>query len=307
MPINFTCPHCGATTEVADKYAGQSGPCAHCGKLVTVPLPGGMSPPTDAGRPQKQGMGTGAIIAIVLAVVLVVALVCGGILVALLLPAVGAAREAARRAQCSNNLKVIGLAMHNYEVQYGCFPPAFIPDKNGKPMHSWRVLILPYIEGENALYQQYRFNEPWDSPHNRALASQMPSVYGCPTEGPPGGSTTSYAMLVGPHAISTGPRGRMMREIRDGLSNTITVAEAANAHINWMEPRDIHVEDMQFQIGRGGTPNAVRDEISSSHANGANVLFGDGAVRYISGSTDPQQLKAMTTVDGGETIRPQDF
>jgi prepilin-type processing-associated H-X9-DG protein len=275
--------------------------------MVTVPLPGGMSPPTDAGRPQKQGMGTGAIIAIVLAVVLVVALVCGGILVALLLPAVQAAREAARRAQCSNNLKVIGLAMHNYEVQYGCFPPAFIPDKNGKPMHSWRVLILPYIEGENALYQQYRFNEPWDSPHNRALASRMPRVYACPSDVPPGGSVTSYAMLVGPHAFSTGPRGRRAAEIRDGLSNTIAVAEAADAHINWMEPRDIKAEDMQFQIGRGPTPNAGNAEISSRHANGANVLFCDGAVHFISGNTDPQQLKAMTTVDGGETIMPPDF
>ena len=163
-----------ATTDVADQYAGQSGPCAHCGKMVTVPLPGGMSPPTDAGRPVKQGMGTGAIVAIVLVVVLMVALVCGGILVALLLPAVQAAREAARRMTCNNNLKQIALAMHNYQTAYKTSPPAYIPDKNGKPMHSWRVLIPPYLEGEDGVYKDYRFKEPWDSPHNKALAAGCP-------------------------------------------------------------------------------------------------------------------------------------
>ena len=73
MPINFTCPHCGATTQVADQYVGQSGPCARCGKIITVPLPGGMSPPIDIATPPRRGLGTGAIVAIVLAVVLVVA------------------------------------------------------------------------------------------------------------------------------------------------------------------------------------------------------------------------------------------
>jgi len=306
MPVNFTCPHCGVTTNVADQYAGRNGPCARCGKTITVPLPGGVSPFTGVGVPQKSGLGVVWTVLIVVAVIPAVMSVLG-ILIALLLPAVQAAREAARRISCNNNLKQIGLAIHNYGTRYRCFPPAYIPDKNGKPMHSWRVLILPFMEGGEYVYAQYRFNEPWDSPHNSALASQMPRAYACPSDTSPGGSTTSYAMLVGPHAFSTGPKGRRVAEIRDGLSNTIAVAEAADAHINWMEPRDIKAEDMQFQIGRGPTPNAGNAEISSRHANGANVLFCDGAVHFISGNTDPQQLKAMTTVDGGETIMPPDF
>ena len=304
MPINFTCPYCGATTEVAEQYAGQSGPCAHCGKMVTVPLPGGMSPPTDAGRPVKQGMGTGGIVAIVLVVVLMVALVCGGILVALLLPAVQAAREAARRMSCTNNLKQIGLAMHNYQQTYKTFPPAYIPDKNGKPMHSWRVLILPYLEGTNGVYKQYRFNEPWDSPHNKALASQMPREFACPSEGPLMSSETSYAMIVGPHTISDGPTAHTPRDIKDGLSNTIMVVEASEAHINWMEPRDLDVKNMQFHVVGGNQPGA-KNEISSAHPNGAYVAFCDGSVRFLSATTDPKQVEAMTTIDGGEQIQRQ--
>ncbi|MFZ1936339.1 MAG: DUF1559 domain-containing protein [Thermoguttaceae bacterium] len=143
MSINFTCPYCGATTEAADEYAGRTGPCARCGKTITIPLPGGMSPPTDADRPPRRGLGAGWIALIVAVAAVPVVLVCGGILLALLLPGVQSVREVARRTQCENNLKQIAVAMLSYENRYGCFPPAYIPDKNGKPMHSWRVLILP--------------------------------------------------------------------------------------------------------------------------------------------------------------------
>jgi prepilin-type processing-associated H-X9-DG protein len=307
MPVNFTCPHCGATTEVADQYAGQSGPCAHCGKMVTVPLPGGMSPPTDVGRPVMQGMGTGAIVAIVLVVVLLVALVCGGVLAGLLLPAVQAAREAARRAQCSNNLKQISLALLQYEQAHGCFPPAYIPDKNGKPMHSWRVLILPYME-EKGLYDQYRFDEPWDGPHNKTLAFQMPRVYACPTGASPGGVMTSYAMLVGPHAFSTGPKGRKISEIIDGTSNTIMVAETANLGVNWMQPQDLDVGQMRLAVNGGRSKGSTRGtEISSSHPGGAYVAFCDGSVQLLSDTVDGKTLKRLTTIDDGEAIDPRSF
>ena len=92
-------------------------------------------------------------------------LACIGILVGLLLPAVQAAREAARRMQCSNNMKQIALAMHNYEAVYKAFPPAYTTDANGQPLHSWRTLLLPYME-QQALYSQIDLNKPWDDPVN---------------------------------------------------------------------------------------------------------------------------------------------
>jgi prepilin-type processing-associated H-X9-DG protein len=307
MPINFTCPHCGTTTEAADQYAGRCGPCAHCGKMIAIPLPGGMSSPSDADRPQKRGLGAGWVALIVAVAVIPVLLVCGGVLLALLLPAVQAAREAARRAQCANNLKQISLALLTYENEHGCFPPAFIPDKNGKPMHSWRVLILPYLDG-NTLYMQYRFDEPWDSPHNKALVLQMPSVYACPSAASFGSGMTSYAVIVGPHAFSPGPKGRKIGEFTDGASNTLMVVEVADAGINWMQPQDLNLDQMRFRINGGpGKGSARSPEISSHHPRGANVAFCDGSVQFLSDTIDPETLRRLTTIDDGSTINRTDF
>ncbi len=100
--------------------------------------------------------------------------------VALLLPAVQAARQAARRTVSMNNLKQIALAMLNYVEAKGAFPPAYIADKTtGKPLLSWRVAILPYLERED-LFKEFHLDEPWDSQHNKALIPRMPRVYRSP-------------------------------------------------------------------------------------------------------------------------------
>jgi hypothetical protein len=95
------------------------------------------------------------------------------VLIAFLLPAVRSARGAAYRSHCSSNLKQIALALHNYHDTFGAFPPAYVADESGKPMHSWRVLILPFLES-SPLYDKYRFDEPWDGPNNRQLLKHMP-------------------------------------------------------------------------------------------------------------------------------------
>jgi prepilin-type processing-associated H-X9-DG protein len=118
---------------------------------------------------------------------------------------------------------------------------------------------------------------------------------------------TSYAMLVGPHAISDGPTARTPAAIRDGTSNTLMVVEATEAHINWMEPRDLDVENMQFRINGGGDRNAAKHEISSPHSGGANALLCDGSVRFLNATIDPKALEALTTIDGGETVAPPEY
>ena len=290
MPIQFTCPHCGATKSVADQYAGQTGPCAECGQTITIPGKPAMAPPA---KPASSGPSS---VLIVLAVLVVGFFGCGGVLIALLLPAVQAAREAARRAQCSNNLKQIGLALHNYHDVYKTFPPAYIPDKDGEPMHSWRVLILPFLE-QQPLYEQYDFNEPWDGPNNSQLANVMIQTYQCPSS-PEGQTTTNYLAISGKGTVFNNGDGSKIQDILDGTSNTVIVAEVAGANINWMEPRDFDAAAMSMAI------NGAQDgsSISSFHPGGAQVLFADGSVRFLSENLAPGVLNLLLMRNDGQAV-----
>ncbi len=142
MPIAYSCPHCGKQFSVAEQYAGQSGPCSGCGKTITVPpLPG--MPAQSFAPPAKSGGGGMGLLAIVLGGCLISSICVVGILIALLLPAVQAAREAARRMQASNHLKQLTLAMQNYHDEHNALPPAVVTDENGVALYSGRVLLLP--------------------------------------------------------------------------------------------------------------------------------------------------------------------
>jgi prepilin-type processing-associated H-X9-DG protein len=211
--------------------------------------------------------------------------------IALLLPAVQAAREAARRAQCTNNLKQIGLAMHNFHDAQGRFPAQAITDKEGKPLLSWRVAILPYIE-QQGLYSQFHLDEPWDSPHNMALASQMPTTYLCPSRPALNRSQglTTYQVLAGPGTMFDGPQGVGIASITDGTSNTLLVVEATNP-VPWTKPDDIAVPPGQIPTGLG-----------SMHPGGYNALFADGSVKFLKNSLSPQVLRALATRNGNEVV-----
>jgi prepilin-type processing-associated H-X9-DG protein len=223
-----------------------------------------------------------------------------GIAVALLLPAVQAAREAARRNVCTNNLKQIGLAVLNYEATYRSFPPAYVADADGKPMHSWRVLILPFLE-ENQLYQQYDFNEPWNGPKNSQLAMRMPRVFRCPSD-PDDVMETNYLAVVGPETVWHGAEGARVRGIRDGTSNTILVVENAGGKIDWMEPRDLSFDEALRGINPPTQPG-----ISSHHPIGVNVLFCDGHVQFLANEMAPTVLRALLTAAGGEPLNPSEL
>ena len=285
MSIHFECPHCGHKTLVEDKFAGQSGPCRECGQQVTVPqLTSQVRPPS-----QKSSSGAGMTVAFVIMAaigVIGLMLMCG--LVALLLPAVNAAREAARRTTCMNNMRGIALAIVSYEQANGTLPPAYATDANGNPTVSWRVLILPYL-GEQALYSQFDTSQPWDSPQNLAASQQMPNVFRCPSDptGSPMSVTTNYLAIVGPETVFTGPNGVRLADITDGMANTLLIVESSTAGVHWSSPEDLDV-------------NSVLSLAGSGHSGGENVAFVDGTVRFVTGGA--VLLSPMATRDGGEPV-----
>ncbi|MCR4414587.1 MAG: DUF1559 domain-containing protein [Thermoguttaceae bacterium] len=293
MPFSFVCPYCGLETEVADRYAGLTGPCAQCGKTVTVP------PLQEAIRARwKPGVG--------LALAVIVLVLAGGVaLLALFgrflleLPRAG---PDTRQIQCANNLRRIGMALQQYHNAYGCFPPAVVTDAQGNPMHSWRVAILPYL-GEQSLSAQYDGKEPWNGPNNRNLAAAVPSVYRCPAGACSVPGETSYVMIAGAGAVGSDPgKPISLADIRDGASNTVIVVEVAGSQIGWTTPRDLKLEDLSFYLNEAGGQGP-----SSTHAAGVNVLLCDGSVQALAPSTDPATLSRLLLYSDGMVIDLRPF
>ncbi len=204
------------------------------------------------------------------------------IMVALLLPAVQQAREAARRAQSTNNLKQLMRAAHNFHETYGRFPPQASVDANGKPLLSWRVHLLPYVDQLN-LYRQFHLDEPWDSAHNKSLIGRIPTVYQNPNL--PAGTTTNYLAVVGKDTVLAPGRSSQISGITDGSSLTLMMVEAdADRAVTWTKPAD-HAFSAR-------TPFAGLGKL---RPGGFLAAFADGAVRFISSNVDPGILKAMVT------------
>jgi len=267
---------------------GQSGPCGTCGSLITVPKSGENS----VNAPPRKSSANMAVI--VLAICVIGFLGCGGLLAVLLLPAVQSAGEAARRAQCSNYLKQIGLAMHNYHDVWGSLPPAYTVDEDGNRLHSWRTLILPFME-QAALYDQIRLDEPWNSEHNRRFAETAIQGYNCPSNPVPG-TDTHYMAIVGEQALFRGGEPTCFAEVLDGTSNTLMIVEVRESATHWMEPVDLDMEQMQMR------PNGGSSEMGSWHPGGAQAVFADGSTHFLSETIDTATLKALVTREGGEGV-----
>jgi prepilin-type processing-associated H-X9-DG protein len=210
--------------------------------------------------------------------------------------AIQGASQAATRSQSANNLKQIALAMHMFHDDRKRFPPAAArTSKTHRPMedyppHSWRVALLPFVN-EADLYEQYRFDEPWDSPENLKILEKMPAVYRNP--GAPSGSTdTCYFALTGPGTVFPGKEGTPIREIRDGTSNTLLAVEAKRA-VPWTKPEDIPY-DSEKPI----------PELGGHFEGGFNAAFCDGSVRFMANSIDKKVLRALISRSGGEPVAP---
>lgn len=259
----------------------------------------------DDDRPRRPKSGSGAasglsIAFIIIAVVGVVGLCVVGGLIALLLPAVQKVRQAADRMKSSNNLKQIALALHSYHDTYQQFPPPYTTTKDGQPGVSWRVLILPFLE-QDALYRQFRVDEPWDSPNNLPLSNVTIPTYIHPNDAP--NNLTRYRIFVGGGAPFEpgkktklfGANGPNEIDFADGTANTLMVVEAADL-VPWAKPDEL-TYDPRGPLPRLGAPAFGGD---------FQAALGDGSVRTFRRDTPEATLRSLITSRGGEPL-PPDF
>lgn len=234
-----------------------------------------------------------------------------------LVSAMGDARMATSRQRCAHNLKWICLALHNYETANGAFPPAYVADADGKPMHSWRVLILPYAE-EPALYKKYRFDEPWDGPNNRQLWDQMPSFYACPgceqcrrLKAKPFGEmpryATSYVAVVGEETAWPAGRQRKWSDfLPAGPSKTLQVMECSGMTTPWTAPVDLTYAEALAELTAAeakGHINVTEDFFTTTFSQHARLAaFGDGSSVYLRGGSTEADARRMLTIAGGDKV-----
>ena len=241
----------------------------------------------DYDRPRKTGSNTLLIVVCVVGGIIVL----GGIAAALLLPAVSKVREAAARTKSTNNMKQIAIGMLNHNDARNALPAAAICDKDGKPLLSWRVAILPYIE-QQALYQQFKLDEPWDSPNNKPLLQLMPKTYQNPKS--PSDSYTHYRVFHGKGTAFEGTKGLSLpRDFTDGVSNTLLVIEADEA-VPWTKPEELEYSSERPLPPLGG--------IWSSKV--CLVAMGDGSVKSILAEGNERNIRAAISRNGNDFPDP---
>jgi prepilin-type N-terminal cleavage/methylation domain-containing protein/prepilin-type processing-associated H-X9-DG protein len=279
-----------------------------------------MTPTLSPARRPRQGGFTLIELLVVIAII--------GILVALLLPAVQNAREAARRTSCINNLRQIGIALHNYHDTFATFPAGGWIALPGQPQTArmnigWSAAVLPGLE-QRALFDSINFDFPYNNPANATAAGTVLDVYLCPSEprttdfnrdiGDPFDSADGdYGGMFGPRGLAfpndtnNPPRGPMvfnlpisLARIVDGSSQTIHVGEDPEAiHALWISGHNVFDQSAPINAR---PPLEYGEELASHHPGGVNTLFADGSVHFLKDQLDNRTLSALCTRASGEVI-----
>ena len=220
------------------------------------------------------------------------------LLIALLLPFSRSSGPAVSRSWCTKNLKQIAQALHQYEQAYGTLPPAYTVDAQGRPLHSWRTLILPYLDGsplhENT-YKTIDLAKPWDDPANAKARETRLSIFRCPAAiGPT--NTTTYLAIVAPNGCLVPGKPRSLAAITDPHNSTLMVIEADDA-VPWMAPMDA---DEALVLGIAPTS-------ALHHAGGMNACFVDGHVTFLKANTPASIRRALISISGNDNQFSNDW
>jgi len=212
----------------------------------------------------------------------------------------GGFHEAASRIQSLNNMKQIGLACHNYHDTFSRFPPGATFDSQGRMMHGWQTRLLPFIE-KDALYSRINFKVPWNDPDNAGAFAEIVREYENPglerQDKTIGLALSHYA---GNARVLGGEKAWRFSDITDGASNTLLAGEAAGNFKPWGYPANWRDPALGINTAPGGFGGPWKSK-------GANFTFADGSARFIKDDIDPATLKALSTPDGGESLKDADF
>ncbi|MES2793148.1 MAG: DUF1559 domain-containing protein [Planctomycetota bacterium] len=195
-----------------------------------------------------------------------------------------------RRLQCTHNLQQIGLALLRYHLAHKTFPPAYTVDSNGRPLHSWRTLILPYLE-EPSLYEKIDLSKPWDDPANAEVYNaQPPLCFRCPARDLPANHTT-YLTIVSPAGCFRPGPPRSLSDITDAPGKTLLVIETAPQNaVHWMAPMDTD-ENWLLSLG---------PKTKLAHPGGINVIYVDGHVEFLQVDTSAAERRARISIAGND-------
>ena len=299
MPFLFTCPHCQTKTQVDDRYSGQAGKCVTCGGSIQLPrFAVGATQPSGSGGGQTsrdqliRWFVAGAVGLILLGALLVAMFRVGSQTMSQLT----SNRE---RSASMANLKRIAEALNAYAADYGTYPPSATVDQTGKKLHSWRVLILPYL-GEDELYNRFDLSVSWDDPRNMELSYQVPVYYLHPN-GSPAASPylAAYYMIVGPSTLFPASGPLSPDDMTDDPSQTILVIEGSPIVPSgrWTEPVDLDITKMQGRLSAnpGIEPGGLLDD-------GVAFATVDGRTHFVPRSIEPITMLSLITANGGERL-----
>jgi hypothetical protein len=222
-----------------------------------------------------------------------------------LLTAARSGVEAVQRQLCISNIKQLGLAIHSYEAANGKFPSAITRDESGKPLHSWRTLILPHLN-QRALSTRYRLKQPWNSPVNAQIASTSIPTYECPLHADAAASTTYFA-VVDPRTPWPPDRGLTYRELRDGASRTILLLEAPHKQTPWAKPEDLSFDEAVDMLTTRPKPAKATHESTPGYfykpVPGLLCVYADGHVGFVPRPLPRNVAVALFTASAGENVR----
>ena len=239
------------------------------------------------------------------------------VLIGLTLPPLGMGREQARVATCLNNIRSVALSLLSKVQKDGSLPHAVVNDKSGKPLNSWRVSILPYLD-EGTVYDRYDWNEPWSGPKNSLLQLSRIDVLACPSDPLLRNDTsqTNYFAIVGPETAWPEDRGLPYNEITDGAENTILLLEAHSGSVRWSEPRDLSMDEA-VELLRGQIPDRLAHHRYDNPgyfyrsppktSRGVHAAFADGTVRFLPVPLPDDMAKALLTANAGDEVDWDEF